>query len=47
VIGVIEVMKLMNSVSAGVEGVVTEIIAADGQLVEHGQALIRVQPALP
>jgi acetyl-CoA carboxylase biotin carboxyl carrier protein len=45
VIGVIEVMKLMNSVSAGVDGVVTEIIAADGQLVEHGQALIRVQPA--
>ncbi len=47
VIGVIEVMKLMNSVCAGVDGVVTEIIAADGQLVEHGQALIRVQPALP
>jgi acetyl-CoA carboxylase biotin carboxyl carrier protein len=47
VIGVIEVMKLMNSVSAGVDGVVMEIIAADGQLVEHGQALIRVQPALP
>lgn len=47
VIGVIEVMKLMSSVSAGVDGVVTEIIAADGQLVEYGQALIRVQPALP
>lgn len=47
VIGVIEVMKLMNSVSSGVNGIVTEIIAADGQFVEHGQALIRVQPALP
>jgi acetyl-CoA carboxylase biotin carboxyl carrier protein len=40
-------MKLMNSVSSGVNGIVTEIIAADGQFVEHGQALIRVQPALP
>ena len=30
---------------AGVAGVVTEILAENGQLVEHGQALIRVQPA--
>ena len=45
VIGIIEVMKLMNQVPAGVAGVVTEILAENGQLVEHGQALIRVQPA--
>jgi acetyl-CoA carboxylase biotin carboxyl carrier protein len=45
VIGIIEVMKLMNSVTAGVAGTVTEICAENGQLVEHGQALIRVQPA--
>lgn len=45
VIGIIEVMKLMNSVAAGVAGVVTEIAAANGSLVEHGQALIRVRPA--
>lgn len=45
VIGIIEVMKLMNSVTAGVSGLVTEICAENGQLVEHGQALIRVQPA--
>lgn len=44
VIGIIEVMKLMNSVTAGVAGTVVEIVAANGQLVEHGQALIRVQP---
>jgi acetyl-CoA carboxylase biotin carboxyl carrier protein len=44
VIGIIEVMKLMNSVTAGVAGVVTEIIAEDAKLVEHGQALIRVRP---
>lgn len=42
VIGIIEVMKLMNSVTAGLAGTVTEIVAPDGKLVEHGQCLIRV-----
>ncbi|GKY90127.1 acetyl-CoA carboxylase biotin carboxyl carrier protein [Sinisalibacter aestuarii] len=42
VIGIIEVMKLMNSVAAGVSGTVTEITAPNGALVEHGQCLIRV-----
>jgi len=45
VIGIIEVMKLMNSVPAGIGGIVTEIVAPNGELVEHGQALIRVRPA--
>jgi acetyl-CoA carboxylase biotin carboxyl carrier protein len=44
VIGIIEVMKLMNQVQAGVAGTVTEIAAPNGELVEHGQTLIRVQP---
>jgi acetyl-CoA carboxylase biotin carboxyl carrier protein len=44
VIGIIEVMKLMNSVSAGVAGVVLEITAPNGEMVEHGQTLIRIQP---
>jgi acetyl-CoA carboxylase biotin carboxyl carrier protein len=44
IIGIIEVMKLMNSVPAGVAGVVTAIVAGNGTLVEHGQALIRVRP---
>ena len=43
VIGIIEVMKLMNSVTAGIAGTVTEFVAANGTLVEHGQALIRVR----
>lgn len=43
VIGIIEVMKLMTSVQAGVSGTVAEIVAPDGELVEHGQVLIRVQ----
>ena len=45
VIGIIEVMKLMNHVSAGVSGIVTEIVAPSGQLVEHGDPLIRVKVA--
>ena len=44
VIGIIEVMKLMNSVPAGIAGTVTEIVAPNGELVEHGAALIRIQP---
>jgi acetyl-CoA carboxylase biotin carboxyl carrier protein len=44
VIGIVEVMKLMNSVSAGVAGEVVEIVAPDGQLVEYDQVLVRVRP---
>ena len=44
VIGIIEVMKLMNQVPAGVTGTVTAIVAPDGELVEHGQSLILVKP---
>jgi acetyl-CoA carboxylase biotin carboxyl carrier protein len=44
VIGIIEVMKLMNSVPAGVAGTVIELVAPNGELVEHGQPLIRIQP---
>jgi acetyl-CoA carboxylase biotin carboxyl carrier protein len=45
IIGIIEVMKLMNTVPAGVTGVVTEVCAANGKGVEFGQTLIRVRPA--
>lgn len=44
VIGIIEVMKLMNSVPAGVAGLVLELTAPNGEMVEHGQTLIRIQP---
>ena len=45
VIGIIEVMKLMTRVAAGVSGIVTEIIAPTGELVEYGDPLIRVKVA--
>jgi acetyl-CoA carboxylase biotin carboxyl carrier protein len=43
VIGIIEVMKLMNSVRAGVAGKVVAILAVDGSAVEEGQPLVRVR----
>jgi acetyl-CoA carboxylase biotin carboxyl carrier protein len=42
IICIIEVMKLMNTVRAGVRGRVTEILARDGELVEYGGPLLRV-----
>ena len=42
-IGIIEVMKLMNPIRAGVRGTVVAILAADGTAVEEGQALLRVR----
>ncbi len=40
----IEVMKLFNSIPAGCKGVVTRILAEDKDPVEHGQALMVVEP---
>jgi acetyl-CoA carboxylase biotin carboxyl carrier protein len=43
-VGIIEVMKLMNAIEAGVRGVVTEVLAANGEPVEHGQPLVLIEP---
>lgn len=43
IVGIIEVMKLMNTVRAGVRGTVAEVLAADGALVEFGETLLRVR----
>jgi acetyl-CoA carboxylase biotin carboxyl carrier protein len=40
---IIEVMKMMNSVPAGVSGVVAEVCPENGQLVEYGAPLFRVR----
>ena len=42
VVCLIEVMKMMNSVKAGVSGTVVEVCADNAQLVEYGEALFRV-----
>lgn len=44
IIGIIEVMKLMNPVPAGVSGEVVEIVAPDGELIEFGQPILLVKP---
>ena len=46
VIGIIEVMKLMNTVQAGVKGEVVEILTENGAAVEYGEILLRVRPEL-
>ncbi len=46
VVGIIEVMKLMNTVQAGVKGEVVEILAENGAAVEYGEILLRVRPEL-
>jgi acetyl-CoA carboxylase biotin carboxyl carrier protein len=45
IVAIIEVMKLMNTVRAGVRGTVTEILITDGALAEYGETLLRVRKA--
>ncbi len=42
---IIEAMKLMNELEAEVEGTVREILVQNGDPVEYGQVLFRVEPA--
>jgi acetyl-CoA carboxylase biotin carboxyl carrier protein len=41
---IIEAMKIMNEIEAELSGVVREICVEDGQPVEFGQVLFRVDP---
>jgi acetyl-CoA carboxylase biotin carboxyl carrier protein len=45
IVGIIEVMKLMNAVRAGARGTVVEILGRDGTLVEYGETLLRITRA--
>jgi acetyl-CoA carboxylase biotin carboxyl carrier protein len=44
IVGIIEVMKMMNSVPAGVSGTIAAVLATNAELVEYGQPLFRVEP---
>ena len=44
IVGIIEVMKLMNTVRAGVSGEVLRIDARNGELVEYGETVLFVRP---
>jgi acetyl-CoA carboxylase biotin carboxyl carrier protein len=41
---IIEVMKMMNSVRAGVSGTVVDVCSENAQLVEFGQPIFRIRP---
>jgi acetyl-CoA carboxylase biotin carboxyl carrier protein len=41
---IIEAMKLMNEIEAEVSGQIVEILVENGEPVEYGQPLMRVNP---
>lgn len=45
VLCIIEAMKLMNEIEAETNGVITEVLINNGEPVEYGQALFRIEPA--
>jgi acetyl-CoA carboxylase biotin carboxyl carrier protein len=45
VVCLIEVMKMMNSIEAGVAGTIVEVCAENAQIVQYGEPLFRVEPA--
>jgi biotin carboxyl carrier protein len=45
IVCIIEVMKMMNSVRAGVSGTIVEVCAENAALVQEGEALFRVDPS--
>jgi acetyl-CoA carboxylase biotin carboxyl carrier protein len=47
VVGIVETMKLMNSVLAGARGRVAEICLGDAQFVTQGTVLLRIDPEAP
>jgi acetyl-CoA carboxylase biotin carboxyl carrier protein len=43
VIGIVETMKLMNSVHAGVVGTVAEFCVQNAEFAAHGATLLRIR----
>ena len=44
-IGLLEAMKTFTEIQANCTGVVVEILAENGQFIEHGTVLFRIDPA--
>jgi acetyl-CoA carboxylase biotin carboxyl carrier protein len=44
VVCIVEVMKMMNAVTAGTTGTVAEVLVENGEPVEYGTPLFRVKP---
>ena len=45
IVCILEVMKCLNTVSAGVKGRVAQIIAENGQTVEKGEVVMLIEPS--
>ncbi len=43
IVAIVEVMKMMNSVTAGLAGTIVEVCAENAQLVEYGEPLFRLE----
>ena len=43
VIFIVEAMKLMNEIQAPISGVITEILVENEEVVEYGQAIMRIE----
>lgn len=43
VIGIIEVMKMMNEVKSDFDGIVQEILIEDNETVDYGQSLVKIR----
>ena len=43
IVCIVEVMKLMNHVKAGADGVVRAIHVENGAMIEHGQPLMTIE----
>ena len=44
-VGLVEVMKVFNAIAARVEGVITEILVQDAEILEFGQPMFLVRPS--
>jgi biotin carboxyl carrier protein len=44
VVCIVEAMKVFNEIKSEISGVVSAIVAQNGQLVQKGDPLIRVKP---
>lgn len=45
VIGIVEAMKLMNEIESDYDGIVTDILVDNEQMVEYGQPMFVINPA--
>lgn len=44
IVCIIEAMKLMNEIEAEVDGEIVEILVQDGDIIDCGQALMKIKP---